>query len=378
MNFEQLADSIFSIHDALHNHAVHSVNLDLTVRNWLTGRYIIEYEQNGEDRAAYGEYLLPKLEKRLKAKGIKGMTARNLRKYRRLYYVYPQLGQPVADYISNHFEIRSPLETELVLPIRSPLETELTMGCITDKDRAVMPSIDADKLFNRIPCTHLLIISAIDDPLKRVFYELETIRGCWSKRELDHQISSLYYERSGMSGNPEALHAIVNKDASRLQATDIITSPMSLDFLGLNELSAISEDDLEQAILDNIQRFLLELGHGFCFEARQKRILIDEDYFNIDLVFYQRIMKFHFLIELKVDRFRHEYASQLNMYLNYYKNEVMQPDDNLPVGLLLCTDHGKTIVKYATAGMDENLFVRKYMIHLPTEDQIKDYIQNNL
>lgn len=145
---------------------------------------------------------------------------------------------------------------------------------------------------------------------------------------------------------------MVQRQAMPLQPKDIINTPVTLEFLGLNDRALVTENDLEQSILDNLQRFLLEMGHGFCFEARQKRILIDGDYFFADLVFYHRILKCHVIVELKIDKFRHEYASQLNLYLNYFKAEVMQPDDNPPVGILLCTEKGDTLVKYATAGLD--------------------------
>ena len=157
----------------------------------------------------------------------------------------------------------------------------------------------------------------------------------------------------------------------------VINTPVTLEFLGLNERALVTENDLEQSILDNLQHFLLEMGHGFCFEARQKRILIDEDYFFADLVFYHRILKCHIIVELKIDKFRHEYASQLNMYLNYFKAEVMQPDDNPPIGILLCTEKGDTLVKYATAGLDPNIFVQKYMIELPSEEEIKEFIASS-
>lgn len=203
---------------------------------------------------------------------------------------------------------------------------------------------------------------------------MEAIRGCWSVKELERQINSLYYERSGLSQNKETLSALVQRQAMQLQPKDIINTPVTLEFLGLNDRTLVTESDLEQSILDNLQRFLLEMGHGFCFEARQKRILIDGDYFFADLVFYHRILKCHVIVELKIDKFRHEYASQLNLYLNYFKAEVMQPDDNPPVGILLCTEKGDTLVKYATAGLDPNIFVQKYMIELPTEEEIKKFI----
>lgn len=383
MDFNALTNSIQAIQDVLQQQAAHAVNMALTTRNWLIGYYIVEYEQKGEDRAAYGASLLQKLEERLHNKG---MTVRRFREYRRLYKTYPQLGQPIARYLSAHGAIRHTC-AELADSIRPLLTAELNSG---QKRRTLSAEfeiqdsqhdkwmIPADKLFNRLPYSHLNLISQIDHPVKRAFYEMEAMRGCWSARELERQIASLYYERSGLSQNREALSALVQRQAMPLTPKDVINASMTLEFLGLDTRPVVREGDLEQAILDNIQAFLLEMGQGFCFEARQKRILVDEDYFSIDLVFYHRILKCHVIVELKTDRFRHEYASQLNLYLNYYKSEVMQPDDNPPIGLLLCTDHGETIVKYATAGMDEHLFVRKYMIRLPSEEEIKAYLSKNI
>ena len=238
--------------------------------------------------------------------------------------------------------------------------------------------IPADKLFNKLTYSNLSLISAIDNPVKRAFYEMETIRGCWSYKELGRQINSLYYERSGLSKNKKALSALVQQQTTQLQPTDVINTPITLEFLGLNEQVLVTENDLERAILDNLQKFLLEMGHGFCFEARQKRILIDEDYFFADLVFYHRILKCHVIVELKIDKFHHEYASQLNMYLNYFKAEIMQPDDNPPIGILLCTEKGDTLVRYATAGLDPNIFVQKYKVQLPSEEEIKDFISKGI
>ena len=235
-----------------------------------------------------------------------------------------------------------------------------------------------DRLFNRLSSTHLTMISVIDDPLKRLFHEIETINGCWSVAELDRQISSLYYERSGLSKNKEALSALVNSQALQLMPQDILHEPVALEFLGLKSHETVSESALEEALIDHLQEFLLEMGRGFCFEARQKRILIDNDYFKADLVFYHRILKCHVIVDCKIDRFRHEHASQLNTYINYYKHEVMQPDDNPPIGILLCTEKGDTLVKYATAGLDQNIFVQKYMIQLPSEEEIRAYIAKEI
>ena len=355
MDFEALVKHISTIQNTLQAQAAHAVNLALTSRNWLMGCYIVEFEQNGEDRAAYGEQLLKKLEQRLKTKGL---NERRFREFRRLYLVYPQLKEQVLHYIMAGNEIRHSASAELQQ---------------SDKEynKWINP---ATKIFNKIPYTHLKHIAKIDNPVKRAFYEMETIRSCWSVKELEQQIASLYYERSGLSKNKEALSALVQQQATLLQPKDVINTPVTLEFLELNERALVTENDLEQSILDNLQHFLLEMGHGFCFEARQKRILIDEDYFFADLVFYHRILKCHVIVELKIDKFCHEYASQLNMYLNYFKAEIMQPDDNPPIGILLCTEKGDTLVKYATAGLDPNIFVQKYMIELPSEEEIKRFI----
>ena len=319
---------------------------------------------------AYGEQLLKKLEQRLKTKGL---NERRFREFRRLYIVYPQLKEQVLHYIMAGNEIRHTLSAEFTEPIRHSVYAELQ----TPEIQYNKWSIPAERLFNKLPYSHLKFISKIENPTKRAFYEMEAIRGCWSARELERQISSLYYERSGLSKNKEALSALVQQQATLLQPKDVINTPVTLEFLGLNEHALVTENDLEQSILDNLQHFLLEMGHGFCFETRQKRILIDEDYFFTDLVFYHRILKCHVIVELKIDKFRHEYASQLNMYLNYFKAEVMQPDDNPPIGILLCTEKGDTLVKYATAGLNPNIFVQKYMIELPSEEEIKEFIASS-
>ena len=379
MNFESLVNHISAIQNTLQAQAAHSVNLALTSRNWLMGCYIVEFEQHGEDRATYGEQLLKNLEKRLNTKGL---NERRFREFRRLYLIYPQLKEEVLGYVMSNPEIRWSLTTEFATPIRQMASAKYenairrtTSAELMDMHKWMIP---ADKLFNKLTYSNLSLISAIDNPVKRAFYEMETIRGCWSYKELGRQINSLYYERSGLSKNKKALSALVQQQTTQLQPTDVINTPITLEFLGLNEQVLVTENDLERAILDNLQKFLLEMGHSFCFEARQKRILTDEDYFFADLVFYHRILKCHVIVELKIDKFHHEYASQLNMYLNYFKAEIMQPDDNPPIGILLCTEKGDTLVRYATAGLDPNIFVQKYKVQLPSEEEIKDFISKGI
>ena len=240
MNFEALVKHISTIQNTLQAQAAHAVNLALTSRNWFMGCYIVEFEQNGEDRATYGEQLLKKQEQRLKTKGL---NERRFREFRRLYLVYPHLKEQVLHYIMAGNEIRHSASAELQQ---------------SDKEynKWINP---ATKIFNKIPYTHLKHIAKIDNPVKRAFYEMETIRSCWSVKELEQQIASLYYERSGLSKNKEALSALVQQQATLLQPKDVINTPVTLEFLELNERALVTENDLEQSILDNLQHFLLEL-----------------------------------------------------------------------------------------------------------------------
>jgi predicted nuclease of restriction endonuclease-like (RecB) superfamily len=219
----------------------------------------------------------------------------------------------------------------------------------------------------------------LDDPWKRAFYENECLKSSWSKRELQRQISSLLYERTGLSRDKQAVIERARRQASdaRLQISDLIRDPYVLEFVGLAEQPRYTESDLETALLDHIQTFLLELGSGFCFEARQKRITVGNEHDYIDLVFYHRLLRGHLLIDLKVRHFQHGDAGQMNFYLNYWKREVTSPEDNPPVGLLLCSDKDQTKVEYAIGGLDHQVFVSRYLVALPEPNEIKRLIERD-
>lgn len=374
MNFDALIGNINSIQNVLQAQAAHAVNLSLTVRNWLVGYYIVEFEQHGEDRAEYGDNLLKRLAQRLNRRGL---SERRLYEFRQTYSVYPQLGETIVGYIAsnNHQNILRSLTAKSQDIEKQEVEI---LRSLTAKSQVESWQTPADKLFYRLSATHLIYLSDIKEPLKRAFYEQEAIHGCWTVRELDRQVSSLYFERMGLTTEKMALQRYTDSKSDTLSPQDIIHDPVSLEFLDLPSDKVFTESRLEAAILDRLQQFLLEMGRGFCFEARQRRILVDQDYFKADLIFYHRILKCHVIVDLKIDRFRHEYASQLNLYLNYFKHEVMQSDDNPPIGLLLCTDYGETTVKYATEGLSQNLFVSKYRLQLPSEEEIRDYLIKNI
>lgn len=379
MNFKILVNTIRETHSTLQQSALKSVNKHLTIRNWLVGFYIVEFEQKGEDRAKYGEKLLDQLAESI---NIKGLGARNLKLFRQFYFVYPQivhsltaqlqqLGLPgtlIRQTPNEEFEINDNQSLSIMHLINAQLKTPISNELL----------VPPDKLISRLSFTHLVQLLPIENPLKRTFYEIECMKGNWSVDQLKRQINALYFERSGMSNNPEKLSRIVQENAAALIPTDIIKSPFTFEFLGLKARDVVYESDLEQALIDNLEEFLLELGHGFCFEAKQKRILIGEKYYFIDLVFYHRVLKCHVLIDLKMKAVEHENIGQLKTYINYYKKNIVLPGDNPPVALLLVTENDKALVEYAVADTDMQLFVSKYMLELPSTQQLADFIRKEL
>lgn len=368
-NFNQLIDNVYQTHCQLQLNAKKVVNINLTIRNWLVGCYIVEFEQNGEDRAKYGTNLIGELASKLKEKGLKGFSVSALKNHRTFYLLYPQISQSVISFLSG--EKSQPLTGELqkclLIPIRGAMTAEL---------QEEYP-ISSETLLSQLSFTHFIELIKFDDPLERLFYEVETIKNNWSVRELERAINTALYVRTGLSKNKEAIISKF-KNQKPAQNLDIIRDPYFLEFLGLEERSEYSESELEQAILDHLQKFLIELGTGFCFEARQKRITFDNTHYRIDLVFYHRILKSHILIDLKIGKFDHADAGQMNVYLNYYKNNEMSDGDNPPIGLILCGSKGEALVKYAISGMDNQLFVSKYLVQLPDKKVLENFIKKEI
>ncbi len=400
MDFPQLTSNILVTHNALQNNAIRAINQNITARNWLVGYWIVEFEQNGEDRAKYGEKLLSELAKAIKVRGL-GTVMLNL--CRKFYKTYPTLSTEIGKFLISRGDsqiIQSLIEkfqiTENENDIifqsligKLPIPTASIFQTVTEKSVGdpnlvpadsieVIPQVGDDKIFSRLSFTHIIPLLSIDDPLKRSFYEIETIKGCWSVRELRRQIDTLCYERAGISKNPEKLMALVNDKAETSLPTTVVKSPYVFDFLGLKSADVVEESDLETMLISHIQEFILELGEGFCFEGRQKRILIDDEYFFVDLVFYHRILKCHVLVELKTKKFNYADMAQLNMYVAYYRDKMMTEGDNAPIGILLCTDASSDMVRYATAGMDENLFVSKYLLQLPAKEKFVEFLNHEL
>jgi len=317
LSFEHLVAVIGQTHAELAAQASRAVNVSITLRNWLIGFHIAEYEQQGTDRARYGDKLIERLSERLNQAGVSRSEARELRRYRLFYMTYPQIRETLSPELARTLPQTASHIREALAP---------TIG------------VAASEVLTKLSFSHIIDLLQCDDATKRAFYELECIRGNWSVRELRRQIASLYYERSGLS----------------------------------------SESHLEDQLLDKLHDFLLELGHGFCFEARQKRILIGDSHYFVDLVFYHRILKCHVLVELKLAAFSHENIGQLNTYVSWYRKNMMTEGDNPPVGILLCTQKDHALMEYALAGLDNGLFVSKYMLELPKKEQMQGFIEEQL
>lgn len=373
MKFDGLLQLIQSTSVVMQQGAVKAINRMLTIRNWLIGYYIVEYEQKGEDRARYGEKLLENLAGKLDSDGL---SFRNLKLFRQFYCSYPRLAPVVLNFITDHKQIGQSLPAQFQINKNELVKIGQTLPAQLSPNG--WEGIDPEKLVQNLSFSHFAELIILEDPVKRSFYELECIKGTWSTRELHRQITTLYYERSGMSRKPELLSGQIQLSAEQQSIREIIKSPFTFEFLGLKAKDVVYESDLEQALIENLQEFMLELGHGICFEARQKRIVIGDEYFFIDLVFYHRILKCHILIELKTKEVKHEHIGQLNVYLNYYKKEIMRSGDNPPVGILLVTEKNKALVEYAIAGMDEKLFVSKYLVELPSKKQLEEFIMREL
>jgi predicted nuclease of restriction endonuclease-like (RecB) superfamily len=349
-----------------------AINTHLTVRNWLIGFYIVEYEQDGEDHAEYGAKLLQNL-----ADGFNenGLSYRNLRLYRQFYLVYPQIHKFIPQFFQKYFgTVRQSPIAAIQSYYNEPDVIWQTVSAKFKCQEETQKILPVEKLVGRLSFSHITLLLPVEDPLKRLFYEIECIKGTWSVRELKRQIDSLYYERSGMSRNPALLSKTVQENSEAEGMPDTIKSPFTFEFLGLKAKDVVYESDLEQALIEHLEDFLMELGHGFCFEARQKRIIIGDEYYFCDLVFYHRILKCHILVEIKVGSFSHEHIGQLKTYINYYRKEVMRPDDNPPAGILLVTDKNSALVEYATADGDKDIFVSKYVLELPTKEQLIRFV----
>lgn len=370
-SFGDLTSIIQTTHDAALSSAVKAINRMQTMRNWLIGYYIVEYEQHGKDRAEYGAKLLKKLEERVNRKG---MTRNTFQSARNFYRMYPQIIENFQINKGASMSCKSYMDTTNKISNTESIDNQSNGICPTVSCKF---QTSGKTIISKLSYSHIYEIMKVSDPLARYFYEQECIKCTWSVRELRRQISTNLYVRAGISANPDkllSLPSVQGHDSAELQ----IRQPFTFEFLGLKAQDIVDEHDLEEALISHLQEFILELGKGFCFESRQKRIIIDDEYYYPDLVFYNRILHCGVIIELKNEEFSYENFGQLNAYVSHYRENEMQPGDNPPIGILLCTRKGKKMVEYALAGMDNQLFVSTYMLQLPDKKTLEEFLLKQL
>ena len=321
-----LLNDVREIISAARTQAVRSVDSCRVQMYWHIGRRIFEEEQLGKDRADYGTYLIKNLAKQLEPEYGSGFSVRQLEMCRQFYRLYP---------------------------IANALRSQLNW-------------------------TQYRMLIQIEDPDKRLYYELESVNNNWTARETERQINSQLYERLLLSNDKEAVLAVARKERIPQSPLEIIKDPMYLEFLGLEREAAYYEKDFESAIITHLQHFLLELGQGFTFVARQKRILLEDDEFFADLVFYNRLLRCFVVIELKTGKLTHQDLGQLQMYVNYYDRVEKTAEENPTIGILLCTDKNDTVVRMALPEDNRTILASEYKLYLPTQTQLIDEVNSVL
>lgn len=338
MKLDNLVETLTQTHLSLQQRATQAINISLVVRNWLFGYYLVEFEQHGEDRAQYGRRLLAQISEKLHAAGVTGCSVSNLKNFRQFYEAFPQ--------------------------IRQTLSGELTTTLLLDQ---------LSQQF-RLSWSHYQILAGLKNPDERRFYEIEANVNQWRVRELERQISSALFERLALSRNPDAVRQLAHQGQVVATPRDAVKDPYILEFLGLEKRPAYSENELETAIIDKLEHFLLELGKGFLFEARQKRFSFEEEHFYIDLVFYNRLLRCYVLIDLKLDKLTHQDLGQMQMYVNYFDRYVKIAGENPTIGIVLCKRKKDALVEL-TLPKDANIFASQYQLYLPSKEELQRQLE---
>lgn len=363
-DYSTLVADIGALLEQARRTTVKAANSIITTTYWKVGRRIVEFEQGGKERAEYGERVLSRLSADLIAKHGRGYSARNLRQMRAFY-----LGWEIWQTPSAKLEAR----------VKIPTETGGSSGMIVPTlsvESGIWQTLSAKLQAGTFPLSWSQYVSlfSVENPLARAFYEAEAIRGGWSVRQLDRQIGTQFFERTASSKRQEIMRArgqqAKPEDAVSLQ--EEIRDPYFLEFLNLKD--EYSETDLEDAIIRHLEWFLLELGAGFTFVARQKRIRIGDVWYRMDLLLYHRRLKSLVVIDLKLGKFTHADAGQMNLYLNYAREQLMESGENEPVGLILCSAKDNAVVHYAMGGIKANVFASRYMTVLPGEETLRKEI----
>ena len=341
---------------------IRAVNSTMVYTYFEIGRMIVEEEQNGKERAAYGKQVLKELSKELTKEFGKGFSVENLDRMRMFYRTY---------------SISSSLTRILEIVNSSSLMTNSDNG----KNQSVTGEFEiknSQTLFSffKLTWTHYVFLMRIDDENERSFYEIESIKNNWSVRELKRQYDSALYTRLALSRNKEGILKLSQEGQIIEKPRDMIKDPYILEFLGLPELHQYSESELEQEIINKLEHFLLELGQGFAFVSRQQRISFDDKHFRIDLVFYNRVLRSFVLIDLKIGELKHQDLGQMQMYVNYYDREMRLEGENKTIGIVLCQNKSNLLIKYTLPEGNKQIFASKYKTILPSKEDFKRLIEN--
>ena len=386
-----LYNRVRQILESARSSAARSVNTMHVAANWLVGREIMEEEQQGAKRAGYGARVIQDLAERLRLDYGSGYSVPNLKFFRKFYLEYPRLpgGQKGYSLSSLLPPVFIPLAPGKGYALRSQ-STEnkgnlfrhspsAGSGAWPDSDSWNQESWEPGLLHPNLSWTHYRALLRVDRRFARPFYEIEAVKNNWSAREMERQINSLLFERLAKSKDEAGLMRLARKGQEIQRPEDVFKDPVVIEFLGLPESPRLVESTLETALINNLQTFLLELGKGFAFVARQQRLTVDGDHFYVDLVFYHTILKCYVLIDLKVGKLNHQDLGQLQFYVNYYDRERRTAGDNPTLGLILCTDKNDAVVHY-TLGEDQKkqIFSSRYKLHLPTEEELRTEIRREL
>lgn len=367
--FENLATTFQVTQDALLRHSARAVDSALVVRNWLFGWYLVEFENASASRAdLYGKELINKLAKRLKEKGLQGISPTNLRKFREFFQAYPEIQRATS--VTSLAGFGSPSF------LQDSASTEKIQQTLSVESFQSMRQAAFTQIASSLPLgwSHYVELLTLEDPSERSFYEIEAASNQWSVRELQRQIASSLYQRLALSHDTNEIHRLAVEGQVVEKAADLIKNPIVLEFLGLQDRPHYSEDELESAIIDQLESFLLELGKGFLFEARQKRFTFDNDHFRVDLVFYNRLLRCYVLVDLKRDKLTHQDLGQMQMYVNYFDRHVKLSEELPTIGILLCHRKNDAVVEL-TLPPNANIFASKYQLYLPSKEELKAQLE---
>jgi predicted nuclease of restriction endonuclease-like (RecB) superfamily len=352
MSDKQLYTRIASILEQARGQVARTINTAMVQAYWLVGREIVEVEQAGEQRAGYGDEVIKQLSTRLRADFGKGFSIQNLRYMRQFYLVFPS-GSALPE-------------------IRQTLSGELGEGSIRQTPSGELVGSKRRALFSSaLAWSHYVVLMRITRPEARAFYEIEATRECWSVRELEHQIGALLFDRLAKNRSPEEVRALARHGQEIAKPSDVIKDPFVLEFLDLGDRKVFHEREIEQAIIDRIEAFLLEMGKGFCFVGRQKRLTVDGDHFYVDLVFYNRLLRCFVLVDLKLGKLTHQDLGQMQMYVNYFDRTQRAAHEAKTVGIVLCSEHNAAMVKITLPEDNDQIVAATYLHYLPTEAELQ-------